>query len=85
MPITRADGERYSAADAAMNATLAVENAGWTTLEYAKNNSASTRESVQKQFISNMQLFMFNYGGTVNRTGSGSSKIKVKEADYDLW
>jgi RHS repeat-associated protein len=83
LPVKRYDGSIITETEAAEISALAVSNAEYLTVQQYKHNSLATREMVQEAFIKNMKLFMLNYGGRVDRNGSGSPKIKVKEADYD--
>lgn len=83
LPIKKADGTVYSTTQAAELSAESVEQATFLTVQMLKNNPTLTREQIQATFIKNVQLFMLNYGGRVDRNASGSPKIKVKEADYD--
>jgi RHS repeat-associated protein len=83
LPIKKADGTVYSTTQASELSAESVEQATFLTVQMLKNNPTLTREQIQATFIKNIQLFMLNYGGRVDRNGSGSPKIKVKEADYD--
>ena len=83
LPIKKADGTVYSTTQAAELSAESVEQATFLTVQILKNNPTLTREQIQATFIKNIKLFMLNYGGRVDRNGSGSPKIKVKEADYD--
>jgi hypothetical protein len=82
LPIRRFDGEIYSPAKAAELAAKSVDLAMDLTFQLIKNDPLITRDQIQSSFINSMKIFMLNYSGTVDRTGSGSPKI-IKEADYD--
>ena len=51
----------------------------------SKLNLGADRDFVAKEFINYLRGFMEMWSGTLSRTGSGSPKIKIKEADYDWW
>jgi RHS repeat-associated protein len=83
LPINKSDGSSYTAAMAALLSTESVQQASFLTVQLFKEDPAATREQIQSSFIKNMQLFMLNYGGRVDRSGSGSPKIRINEAEYD--
>jgi len=83
LPLERADGIKYNPALAAGIAAESVQNAESLTVSLLKGSLSAGRNEAQSQYLKGLQLFMLNYGGTVNRTGSGNPRIKIREADYD--
>jgi RHS repeat-associated protein len=81
MPIMRLNGRRYDPDDAAYYAADAVITGGFMTADQFESNAIITREQVQSAFISNIRIALSVHGGTVNRTGSGSPKIKIRDAE----
>lgn len=87
MPIQRKDDTKYSASDAAVLASRAVDGAFAMTAQMVTRGAVKniSRESVQSLFIKNIRGFMLLNGGTVSRTGSGQPTIITKDAEYDTF
>jgi RHS repeat-associated protein len=84
LPINPKDDPKIEPGEAALMATGAVQIAGQLTVKDFANQPDVTREQVQSKFINYMKLSMAFYGGTVDRIGSGSSKIITNEAQYTI-
>lgn len=83
LPIERSDGTKISAGHAAELSAESVDYAVQLTAQLVKEDPLLTREQLQSAFIKNLQLLIKNYSGTVSRTGSGSPKIIIKDAEYE--
>jgi hypothetical protein len=83
LPIERNNGEIYKTGQASIIAAQCVANAELLTFMQYKNDIIATKYQIQYTFINYMKLMMLNYGGRVDRSGTGSPLIKIKEAEYD--
>lgn len=79
LPIQRFDEEEYTPTRSSEIAAETVEHATHLTTNLYKLVPGSSREQVQATFIKSIGLFPANYAGTISRSGSGSSKIKIKK------
>jgi RHS repeat-associated protein len=83
MPIYPKAFPRVTKGMAAVASAQSVDKAGLVTSEQLKSNFQAGRNEIQSLFLKNIKLFIATFGGTADRSGSGSKKIKIKEAKYD--
>jgi len=71
--------------DAAEISYQAVMTAMRSVVDYVADNESMSRDDIKSRWIKEMSLRMNHVFGKVDRSGSGSPKIIVNEADYGWW